>query len=186
MSFGEVLVFGDAAVPLLREGVQVKPGDAVKSAKLVFAAHSPIDSCALGANPSSQMALLCGDGGSVEATVFARPPSLPRDEGFQHGQGLEPLNHPCWHLRGYRGAGKQGEFALVEEQRATMVGSECRGRTRGQGRVVGVKLIKGVEGGHTVPVRPHWCARRRSCARHGRNFALRVAKKDSCTRKNHP
>lgn len=67
-----------------------------------------------------------------------------------------------------------------------MVGSERAGRPEGKGRVVGVKLIEAVEGGHTVPVRP---AREREsevlCAARLECRAMRC-KEDSRTRKNHP
>lgn len=53
MSVGEVLVFGDVAVPLLREGMKAKSGDRSEPASLVIAPHSPIDCCALRPDPGS-------------------------------------------------------------------------------------------------------------------------------------
>ena len=52
-SLGEVLVFGDVAVPLLHEGMQVKSGDTSEPALLVIAPHSPVGGCALRPDPGS-------------------------------------------------------------------------------------------------------------------------------------
>ena len=105
-SLGEMLVFGDMAVPLLREGMQVKSGDTSEPAELVIAPHSPVGGCALRPNPKGKAAFLRCDRGSIESTIFARPPVFPCDEGFQHSQSTDPPDHPDRSLWRWRGVGE--------------------------------------------------------------------------------
>ena len=185
MGVGEMLVIDNVLIPAVVERVQTEARDACEPPKLVLTLQSPIDTHALGADPSDKATLLSCDGSSVKSTVFARPPFLTRDKRFQLDQGLEPLGHPDRGLRRWHCVDAHGKFSAVEVQRTAMVGSERYGRPQGEGCVVGVEPIEGVEGGHTGPVRPARCESEVLCAAQPECRSL-GREEDSCTRKNCP